>query len=58
MREFCTSGSVGAPAEQSLGRPDNSVSRATLKIEKNFVRSRAQPTALFSGTELRQEVFS
>src|SRR5882762_10256122 len=24
MRESCTSGSVGAPVEQSLGRPDNS----------------------------------
>jgi hypothetical protein len=24
MREFRTSGSVGAPVEQSLGRPDNS----------------------------------
>ena len=26
MRESCTSGSVGAPAERSLGRPDNSFS--------------------------------
>ena len=36
----------------------NSVSRATPKFEKNFVRSRARPSALFSGAELRQEEFS
>jgi hypothetical protein len=36
----------------------NSVLRATPKFTKNFVRSCAQPVALVSRTELRQEVFS
>ena len=35
MREFRTSGSVGAPVEQSLGRPDNSAAK-----NKTFTRVR------------------
>jgi hypothetical protein len=58
MRECCTSGSVGAPVEQSLGRPDNLVLRAAQNFAKNFVRPCAHPTARLNATELHQEMIA
>ena len=50
MREFCMSGSVGAPAEQSLGRPDNSGSSADVSELQKCWRGEA-PQIVFRRTQ-------
>ncbi len=58
MREFCTSGSVGAPAEQSLGRPDNSKTLQLQNAVEFFRGVDPQSRASVCLSERRQSEFS